>query len=50
MKPEHNANNMKNANKGTPGQNQQRARNQGNRGWQMNPRNDPAESEQGLSR
>lgn len=37
MKPEHNVNNMKNANKGTPGQNQQRALNQGNRGWQMNP-------------
>jgi hypothetical protein len=28
---------MKNANRGTPGQNQTHARNQGNRGKQMNP-------------
>lgn len=35
-KPNHNAD-MKNGNKGTPGQNKTRAVNQGNRGKQLNP-------------
>ena len=30
---------MKNANRGVPGQNKTHAANQGNRGWQMNPQN-----------
>ncbi|MBO5730786.1 MAG: hypothetical protein J6R67_06290 [Treponema sp.] len=37
IKPEDNAANIQNANKGVPGQNRQRAQNQGNRGKQMNP-------------
>jgi len=37
ISPADNAANIPNANKGVPGQNQQRAKNQGNRGKQMNP-------------
>lgn len=33
---------MKNANKGTSGQNQTHAKNQGNRGQQLNPKNRPS--------
>ncbi len=35
--PQNNAANMQNLNKGTPGQNQQAAKNQGNKGKQLNP-------------
>ena len=37
IKPADNSANMQNPNKGFPGQNQQRAQNQGNRGKQLNP-------------
>ena len=37
ISPQDNAANMKNANKGTSGTNQQYDQNQGNRGKQMNP-------------
>lgn len=37
-KPNHEAD-ISNANKGTDGQNQVHAKNQGNRGWQKNPQN-----------
>ena len=37
ISPKDNAANMKNRNKGTPGQNQQAAENQGNKGKQLNP-------------
>ena len=37
MKPENNAANIKNPNKGTPGTNRQYDQNQGNRGKQLNP-------------
>ena len=37
-KPNHEAD-ISNANKGTAGQNQAHAKNQGNRGWQKNPQN-----------
>jgi hypothetical protein len=37
MKPQDNSSNMKNANKGTGGQNRQHSQNQGNRGKQMQP-------------
>ena len=36
--PNHEAD-MKNANKGMPGQNKTHAQNQGNKGWQQNPQN-----------
>lgn len=37
MKPQDNASNTKNPNKGTPGTNRQYDQNQGNRGKQLNP-------------
>ncbi|WP_336611676.1 hypothetical protein [Campylobacter sp. Cr9] len=39
MKPQDNAANMQNANKGVSGVNKQYAQNQGNRGAQLNPNN-----------
>lgn len=39
MKPQDNAANMQNANKGSNGVNKQYAQNQGNRGAQLNPNN-----------
>ncbi|OWY06310.1 hypothetical protein B6V76_00435 [Thioclava sp. IC9] len=42
MKKPNHAANMKNANKGTPGQNQTHAKNEGNRGKQLNPNQRPS--------
>lgn len=43
MKKPNHAADMKNANKGTPGQNQTHAKNEGNRGKQLNPNQRPSD-------
>ena len=44
--PRNNSANQQNANKGTNGTNQAYDKNQGNRGWQLNPQN-PANRDKG---
>ena len=47
--PRNNSANQQNANKGTTGTNQAYDKNQGNRGWQLNPQN-PANRGKGTAK